>query len=92
MCKFCEPTTPIVDDESYNPELYPGEPPERTFMGCYPISENSYGRTPLREDDRKIWIDGDTLFAETSGREYGEWSAKIKFCPMCGRDLTQKGT
>lgn len=37
--------------------------------------------------DREIWIDGNKLFAETSGREYAEVFAKIKFCPMCGRQL-----
>jgi hypothetical protein len=82
MCKYCEPTSPIVAEYDF-----PGVPSGQTVQACYPVIEDSYGREPMRDDDRCVWIEGNTLFAETSGREYSDYSTQIHFCPMCGRCL-----
>lgn len=87
MCKFCEPTTPFSTDPDFYPELGDKEPASTT-NACYPIVDSRSNHSDvLKIEDRCVWLDGNMLFAETSGREYGEYVATVHYCPMCGRSL-----
>ena len=42
------------------------------------------------EEGQKIsWESNNTLFADSSGGEYASAMLKIKFCPLCGKNLEE---
>lgn len=79
MCQYCEP---IHKFEEYDPDI---EERWRTVMATKAI----YGYCDKEKGASEIWIKGNTLCADNSGGEYNTSKAKIKFCPMCGRKLTE---
>lgn len=87
MCKYCSPSVEFSTDADY-PYSIDRDPPNSTIIANAPIVvRNPYARPILQLEDRQIWIDGNTLFADNSNREYNTNSAIIYFCPMCGRKL-----
>lgn len=78
MCKFCEGNERICDE--YNKE---GLLPARTMItGLFGFGDSKNGIRYDTENNR--------LGFDNSEGEYAEGFVKIKYCPMCGRDLRKE--
>ena len=82
MCEYCEPTTKykIWNEEEYK---YTKEiVATKAICNPFPNDEDAFVNS-------EIWImEGNLLCGDNSGNEYNKASARINFCPMCGRKLT----